>query len=134
MLRRAETWAATRNAVAERIVRYLRESELMAVLKGLHSTLDPHGPVGMQLRGEDERRRFVTAMTVRDLTVFLRIDLDGNEGEIGGVEAKVGDLDLKTGDAGKWAYWEGVEKTLADEGWYEGLEEGAQEKGVWCLP
>lgn len=76
----------------------------------------------------------MTAMTVRDLTVFLRIDLDEKEGEIEGVEAKVGDLDLKTGEAGKWEYWEAVESTLADGGWYAGTEEGAEEKGVWCMP
>lgn len=134
VLRGTETWAGTRDAVAERVLRYLRGSELMAVLKGLHGALDPHGPVGMRDRGEEDRRRFVTAMTVRDLTVFLRIDLDGSEGEIDGVEAKVGDLDLKTGDAGKWEYWEQVERMLTDDGWYEGLEEGAEEKGVWCMP
>lgn len=134
VLRGTETWAGTRDAVAERVLRYLCGSELMTVLKGLHAALDPHGPVGMRDRGEEEKRRFVTAMTVRDLTVFLRIDLDGSEGEIDGVEAKVGDLDLKTGDAGKWEYWEEIERMLADDGWYEGLEEGAEEKGVWCMP
>lgn len=134
VLRGAETWDATRVAVAEHVVRYLVDGDLMPTLKGLHGTLDPYGPVGMRERAEEERTRFMAAMTVRDLTVFLRIDLDGREGEIEGVEAKVGDLDLKTGAAGKWEYWESVEKTLMEGGWYGGSEEGAEEKGVWCMP
>ncbi|KAL0639845.1 Inositol-pentakisphosphate 2-kinase [Maublancomyces gigas] len=134
VLRGAETWDATRVTVAEHVVRYLVGGDLMPTLKGLHGRLDPYGPVGMMGRAEEERKLFMTAMTVRDLTVFLRIDLDGREGEIEGVEAKVGDLDLKTGAAGKWEYWEGVERTLMEGGWYGGSEEGAEEKGVWCMP
>lgn len=133
-LRDAEIWAAVQGTITERIVRYLVDSELMPSLKGLHAALDPHGPVQIQTLGDAEKAKFVTAMTVRDLTVFLRIDLDQAEGEIAGVEAKIGDLDLKMGDAGKWAYWAGIEKTLNDDGWYSGNEEGAKEKAVWCSP
>ncbi|KAH0603327.1 uncharacterized protein H6S33_007649 [Morchella sextelata] len=128
------SWAATQGVIADRIVRYVLEGDLMVELKKLHAELDPHGPVAVQGMGREVRERFVSAMTVRDLTVFLRIDLDRGEGEGGGVEARIGDLDLKTGDAGKWAYWAGVEGKLREEGYYGGTEEGAEEKGVWCRP
>lgn len=129
------SWADTQGVIVERLVRYVVEGEMMGELKRLHAELDPYGPVavsamaGAREREREVRERFVSAMTVRDLTVFLRVDLDSGE-----VEARIGDLDLKTGEAGKWAYWAGVERRLAEEGWYEGMEEGAEEKGVWCKP
>lgn len=129
-----ETWEATQKTITERIVRYLVDSDLMPSLKKMHSELDPHGPVKIQELGEAEKEKFVMAMTIRDLTIFLRIDLDQKEGEIAGVEAKIGDLDLKTGDAGKWGYWGNVEKKLTEDGWYEGSEEGAEERAIWCAP
>jgi len=63
-------------------------------------------------------------MTVRDLTIFPRIGLDG------GVEARIWDLDIKIGEAGKFDYWSKMEQTLIADGYYTGTEEGALEKGV----
>ncbi|RPB12682.1 hypothetical protein P167DRAFT_558720 [Morchella conica CCBAS932] len=132
VLARGMGWGEAQGVIRERLVRFVVEGEMMGELVRLHGELDPYGPVAVHAMGEREsgvRERFVSAMTVRDLTVFLRVDLDSGE-----VEARIGDLDLKTGEAGKWAYWAGVEGKLAEEGYYEGVEEGAEEKGVWCRP
>lgn len=128
-LGRGVGWEDARRGVGERIVGFLVGGELMPELKRMHGELDPYGPVAVRTMDEGVKERFVTAMTVRDLTVFLRVDLDAE-----GVEARIGDLDLKTGEGGKWEYWEGVERSLMEGGWYGGTEEGAEEKGVWCTP
>jgi inositol-pentakisphosphate 2-kinase len=128
-LRHNETWEQAKRVIEDHTAEFLVSSELMPLLKRLQSELDPLGPSHVAQHGsQDEKEKFVMAMTIRDLTIFLRIDLDG------AAEARIGDLDLKTGEAGKWEYWSAVEKKLADGGWYEGLEDDAQEKGVWCQP
>lgn len=128
-LRHGESWADAKSLIEHHAVQFLAASELMPLLKRLQSELDPFGPSYTAEHGSpDEKEKFVMAMTVRDLTIFLRIDLDG------AVEARIGDLDLKTGEAGKWNYWSAVERKLVEGGWYEGKEDGAEEKGVWCRP
>ncbi|KAF8242569.1 hypothetical protein K440DRAFT_648161 [Wilcoxina mikolae CBS 423.85] len=103
-------WEEERKVLREKVVGFLLESELMGVLKGLQKRLDPEGPLGSM--GD----RFTDAMTVRDLTVFLRVDMDVDPG----VECGVGDLDMKTKEGGKEEYWRATEKTLIEEGWYYG--------------
>ncbi|KAG0125339.1 inositol-pentakisphosphate 2-kinase [Tuber indicum] len=128
-LRLGETWEDAKKVIEDRTVDFLVSSELMPLLKRLQLEMDPLGPIKAAREGSQYcQERFITAMTVRDLTIFLRIDLDGS------VEARIGDLDLKTGEAGKWDYWSKVEQTLITDGYYTGTEEGASEKGVWCKP
>jgi inositol-pentakisphosphate 2-kinase len=107
-------WEQELEVLQERVVEFLLTSELMPVLSGLQRKLDPEGPLGSMGEG------FTDAMTVRDLTVFLRVDMDG------GVECGIGDLDLKTKEGGKENYWRNTERKLIEEGWYEG-EEGSCE-------
>ncbi|RPA95797.1 hypothetical protein L873DRAFT_1829706 [Choiromyces venosus 120613-1] len=128
-LRRGESWEDARKVIEDHTADFLVSSELMPLLKRLQLELDPLGPIQVAREGSQyHREKFVTAMTVRDLTIFLRINLDG------GVEARIGDLDLKTGEAGKWDYWSKVEQSLVANDYYTGSEEGALEKGVWCKP
>ncbi|CUS11979.1 unnamed protein product [Tuber aestivum] len=128
-LRHGEAWEDARKVIEDQAADFLVSSELMPLLKRLQLEMDPLGPIMAAREGSQYcRERFVTAMTIRDLTIFLRIDLDG------GVEARIGDLDLKTGEAGKWDYWANVEQTLITSGYYSGTEEGALEKGIWCKP
>ena len=50
---------------------------------------------------------FLDAMMVRDLTVFLRVDMDAGDGDgdgDDGVECRIGDLYVNTKDAAKEAY------------------------------
>lgn len=128
-LRPGESWEDAKKVIEDHTTDFLVSSELMPLLKRLQLEMDPLGPIEVAREGsQNYREKFVTAMTVRDLTIFLRIDLDG------GVEARIGDLDLKTGEAGKWDYWSKVEQTLIADGYYAGTEKEALEKGIWCKP
>jgi inositol-pentakisphosphate 2-kinase len=111
------SWEEERGRLEEKVVAWVLESELMPVLKGLQERLDPDGPLG------DMGERFTDAMTVRDLTVFLRVDMDVD----GAVECGVGDLDMKTMEGGKREYWMDTERGLIEEGWYDGREGGVCE-------
>ncbi|KAL1870527.1 hypothetical protein VTK73DRAFT_2601 [Phialemonium thermophilum] len=62
------------------------------------------------------------AMTLRDCTCFLRIPSDDTRGL---VEARLGDLDKKNAEA-KLGYWQAVEQTLIEGGYYEGRENPRQ--------
>lgn len=105
------SWEEEKEALGEVVVEFLLKSELLTVLKRVQSELDPDGPLG-EMGG-----RFLDAMTVRDLTVFLRVDMDTRE-----VDCGIGDLDMKTRDGGKETYWRGTETGLIEGGWYKGRE------------
>jgi inositol-pentakisphosphate 2-kinase len=108
---RNRSWEQERHHLEEKVVSFLVASELMPVLVALQKRLDPQGPLGEMEEG------FMNAMTVRDLTVFLRVNMDAGPGE--GVECKIGDLDMKSKANGKEAYWRDTEKCLIEEGFYE---------------
>ena len=87
-------WPAERHVLGEKVAAFLLRSELMPVLKRPQRRLDPAGPLGPMPPA------FLDAMMARDLTVFLRVDMDAGDG----VECRIGDLDVKTKDAAKEAY------------------------------
>lgn len=104
------------------VVDYLVKSELMPHLKTLQARLDPDGPLKSAMG-----QSFLDAMTVRDLTVFLRVDMHSHS-----VEARIGDLDMKSKNGGKAVYWRDTEAALVDGGWYQGTEVyGEQEWKSW---
>jgi inositol-pentakisphosphate 2-kinase len=105
---RKGTWELEKRELEEKVVQYLAKSELMPTLAALQKRLDPEGPLRSSMGKE-----FLDAMTVRDLTVFLRVDMDG------GVECGVGDLDMKSKENGKEAYWRETERALIENGFYE---------------
>jgi len=70
--------------------------------------------------------RFLTSRTLKDCTLFLRVELS----EDGRIEMKVGDLDLKS--AKKAHEWKAEEHTLIDEGWYMLPADPFSESGVIC--
>jgi inositol-pentakisphosphate 2-kinase len=121
LLSSEKTWEFEREVLREKVVGFLLSSKLMPAMRALQVRLDPLGPLRNEMG-----REFLNAMTVRDLTVFLRVDLDG------GVETGIGDLDMKTAEAGKGEYWRETERALVEEGWYEGKEEGGAGRGVRC--
>ncbi|KAA8914813.1 inositol-pentakisphosphate 2-kinase [Sphaerosporella brunnea] len=104
------TWELEKTKLEEKVVDFLMNSELMPTLAGLQTRLDPQGPLGEMKKG------FLDAMTVRDLTVFLRVDMDAPSG---GVECGIGDLDMKSKENGKEAYWRDTERGLVEGGFYE---------------
>ena len=108
-------WAAERRTLGEKVAAFLLRSELMPVLKRLQRRLDHAGPLGPMPPA------FLDAMTLRDLTVFLLVDMDAGDGDgDGGVHCGIGDLDIKTRDAAKEAYWRATEHELIERGWYDG--------------
>lgn len=77
--------------------------------------LDLKGP----LEADTGDERFRLAMTLRDVTVYLRFPI-GDEKDLSVWEARLGDLDMKSGDKGE--VWKEKERELIDGGWYEGSE------------
>ncbi|KAL7272121.1 Inositol-pentakisphosphate 2-kinase [Rhizina undulata] len=133
LVKPGSTWEEEKARLEDFIVKFALKSELVPLLKSLQARLDPKGPLEADM---SEGGDFLTAMTLRDLTLFLKVDLDG-----GNIEARVGDLDLKSSAQGKGEYWMGLEKQLIDGGWYTGGdgegcrgEEGKEGKlGCWFL-
>ena len=61
------------------------------------------------------------AMTARDLTVFLCVDMDAGDDD-GGVGCRIGDLDVEAKGAAKEAYWHDTEREMIERDWYYGGE------------
>ncbi|KAI9879775.1 MAG: Inositol-pentakisphosphate 2-kinase [Pleopsidium flavum] len=121
----------------DRLVDFLYENPLVQRLKQLQEKLDRTGILEANVTSRD----FLTAMTLRDCTMFLKVGscmkklalnvadashqvpLEKNHV----IEARLGDLDLKSSAGEKAVYWRNLEKSLIDEGWYTGTE---KEPGV----
>ena len=69
--------------LVELIATKLREDGLLRRLKGLQQDLDVGGPLGASM----DDRRFLTAMTIRDCTLYIRVSAPGQ------LETRLGDLD-----------------------------------------
>ncbi|KAL8721036.1 MAG: hypothetical protein Q9225_002209, partial [Loekoesia sp. 1 TL-2023] len=88
---------------------YFQQTPLLKLLRDLQTRKDPNGV----LKADPSNLDFVTAMTLRDCTLFLKIpNRDNTEAHI---EARLGDLDLKTPDGNKAQYWRQTEQQLIDE-------------------
>ncbi|KAL8702616.1 MAG: hypothetical protein Q9201_004222 [Fulgogasparrea decipioides] len=95
---------------------YLHNLPLLKLLRDLQVKKDPNGI----LKADPSNLDFMTAMTLRDCTFFLKIP--NQDPSNVGVEARLGDLDLKTPDGNKAEYWRETEQQLIDEGWYTKTE------------
>ncbi|KAF8475683.1 inositol-pentakisphosphate 2-kinase-domain-containing protein [Kalaharituber pfeilii] len=146
-----------RSILEDKIVRYFVGSQgkqLLELLRKYQQEWDSEGPAAvfgendewqLEPNSSDEDgadgewgdewhegvKKFLMAMTVRDLTLFLKIDLSKPSPPVVGisddtVQGRIGDLDLKSPDNGKAKYWIEVEKRLNDEGWYKGTERHIQ--------
>ena len=105
-----------RHALAEHLTNFLLNFDALAALRDLQARLDPHGVLAL----DDEQSvtaDFLTATTLRDCTLFLRVNASGV------VEGKLGDLDLKTPETGKLQYWKDLEKGLIDGGFYAAADD-----------
>jgi inositol-pentakisphosphate 2-kinase len=76
--------------------------------------------------GSASDENLLAAMTLRDCTMYIKCTTADPKGWV----AKIGDLDLKMGT--KLAYWRTIEKSLIDEGWYEGTENGDKRQLLDC--
>ncbi|KAL8934489.1 MAG: hypothetical protein Q9216_005889 [Gyalolechia sp. 2 TL-2023] len=101
---------------AQQLLLFFEDSPLLGLLRDLQVEKDPKGI----LEADPSDTDFMTAMTIRDCTLFLKIP--NQEGTKAQIEARLGDLDLKTPDGNKAEYWRKTEQQLIDEGWYTATE------------
>jgi hypothetical protein len=104
-------------------VNWVKTSPLLKQLKHLQSSLDRRGVFATNPEDKD----FLTAMTLRDCTVYVLINPDDITAP---VTARIGDLDLKS--PMKVEYWRNVERPLVDEGWYAGAESEDHKQPLEC--
>lgn len=102
-------------AYRRQLSRWVRSNDLLPRLQSLQVARETG------LDGDQELN-----MTLRDCTCFLRIPADPGRP----VEARLGDMDRKNG-AAKRAYWDEMERKLADGGFYEGREQPRQRTACW---
>jgi inositol-pentakisphosphate 2-kinase len=97
-------------------VAWISSTKLLRRLRDNQIRLDALGP----LNADPKDERFRAAMTLRDVTVFLRYPRGGMQS----ANARIGDLDIKSPEKG--ALWKEKEMTLIDEGWYLATEKEPQ--------
>ncbi|KAK3942972.1 inositol pentakisphosphate 2-kinase [Diplogelasinospora grovesii] len=117
------------------IINWLVTNTLLERLRDVQVGNDSTGPLSIpdakadgestQAQNENRKRQLEQlqlAMTLRDCTCFLRVRSRSNGVH---VEAKLADLDKKNWHA-KLSYWQKMERTLQDEGYYAATEEPRQ--------
>ncbi|KAL8995305.1 MAG: hypothetical protein Q9188_006851 [Gyalolechia gomerana] len=117
----------------QQLLPFFEKSSLLGLLRDLQMEKDPKGI----LRADPSNVDFMTAMTIRDCTLFLKVStlytcdlnnltdilkIPNHEGTGAQIEARLGDLDLKTPHGNKAEYWRQTEQQLIDEGWYTATE------------
>ena len=88
----------------------LQEKDILGLLRDLQVAKDPRGVLSIPA-GEVPDDDFLVAMTLRDFTLYIRVDEDN-------VECVLGDLDIKEYQGGKLDYWKETELSLIQQGWY----------------
>lgn len=114
------TDAMTRKLVARKLETFFQSTSLLPHLKALQERFDPRGILGYSNPETELSREFLIATTLRDCALFMRVPLKGSEA----VEMRLGDLDLKSANEDKIKHWTDLERSLIEEGWYEGRGEG----------
>ena len=107
----------------ERFAKWLETDQLLRQLRSYQVKLDQKGVLAGDVDDED----FLTAMTLRDCTLFVKFQPAESGGK---VEARLGDLDLKS--RVKKEYWQRSELELIEEGWYEGKESTDDRQPLVC--
>jgi inositol-pentakisphosphate 2-kinase len=110
-------------AAIERFAEWLETDTLLRKLRSYQKTLDQKGV----LVGDVDDENFLTAMTLRDCTLFVKFKSEESGEKI---EARLGDLDLKS--KAKKERWRRSELELIEEGWYEGKEKAEDRQPLVC--
>ncbi|KAK9385495.1 inositol-pentakisphosphate 2-kinase [Lipomyces mesembrius] len=117
---------------------FIINTEVFKTLAHIQDNMDKYGV--MDASGSEESTNFLTAMTVRDCTAFVRIiykELDEDktsdikeyyadgrsthmevDGYYFAVSCRLADLDIKDGSGTKRSYWQSIENNLNVGGWY----------------
>lgn len=96
---------------------FLAETTVLPRLRELQMQLDPGGILGIR-EGEKLSEAFLVATTLRDCTLYVRLDVQG-----GSAEGRLGDLDIKLAEPGKIVQWRETEQLLHSGGWYDGRKD-----------
>lgn len=117
----ASPFVATKQQLLDLLTEYLLNSDVLNRLEQAQRTLDQRGILGWAENSEEPSVDFLTATTLRDCTLFLRISSASptTTGELV-VDARLGDLDLKEPEPVKVAQWRETEEMLIHGGWYSG--------------
>jgi len=115
------------------LTEHLLNSDLLRRLEQAQRTLDPAGILAWVDCSQELSVNFLTATTLRDCTLFLRVSGAGSSmaGELV-VDARLGDLDLKEPEPVKVVHWRETERTLIDDGWYSGAAQLPDGDAVIC--
>ena len=105
-----QNYNSTETHMIGRLRDFLLKDPLLRRLRQLQMDKDPRGVLNASVISED----LLTAMTLRDCTLYLKVGQ-------GSIDARLGDLDLKTGKR-KADYWRGLERQLIEGGWYAATE------------
>lgn len=101
---------------------------VLETLRQHQTRLDPDGILALR-DGDKPSEDFLTAMTLRDCTLFVRcVPGYGSGGLV--MEARLADLDRKHAEPGKVKHWRETERGLVEGGWYTNTEEGRVEETV----
>lgn len=105
-----EDYSGTERHMIGRLRDFLLKDPLLPCLRQIQMDKDPTGVLSAGVISED----LLAAMTLRDCTLYLKVDQDS-------IDARLGDLDLKTGIR-KAEYWRDLERQLIEGGWYTATE------------
>ncbi|KAL2074016.1 hypothetical protein VTL71DRAFT_7794 [Oculimacula yallundae] len=122
--------------VVQMFERWVKGTGLLRRLRDVQVKMDQGGVLAAtptstpsSTPGGDLNENLRVAMTLRDCSVFVRLNgdlTDGNE-----IEARIGDLDVKSPD--KLSYWQETEWALIKEGWYTATEKVGRKENVCSL-
>lgn len=93
------------------LANWIHQNSLLKRLRDLQIEFDGKA----SLKSEKASHELCVAMTLRDCSLYIRMDKDHQV-----TEARLGDLDYKS--ASKYSSWKKKEQELIDEGWYCGEE------------
>lgn len=109
-LRRLQDYSDSTMEMLDRLRDFLLKDPLLRRLRQLQIDKDPNGVLKANIVSPD----CLSAMTLRDCTLYLKVGQKS-------IDARLGDLDLKSGK-GKAEYWRGLERQLIHGGWYTATE------------
>ena len=93
--------------------------EVQPLLKSLHQ-LQIEYPVILPFPTPSDREKLSTAMTLRDVSVFVRLARDATSDQVSIEDVKLGDLDLKVATEENLNKWEVLDCALVQGDWYTG--------------
>ena len=122
LVKSAELPAGEACMVGDQVTGSLVFQWLLRSLRDAQVRLDPCGILCLP-DGDVPSMDFLTATTLRDCTLFIRVRRERGSDKSFSIETRLGDLDLKDPEVGKIRHWRETERSLVEGGWYAGIGE-----------